>query len=62
MNLIKCPSCNKDVSTKAASCPHCGHQFKSAGGINLKDPVHVLGVIAVIVIILGVILYIMSQI
>ncbi|MGP8282819.1 MAG: hypothetical protein ACLQT6_08910 [Desulfomonilaceae bacterium] len=24
MSLIKCPECNKDVSTQAASCPHCG--------------------------------------
>lgn len=25
MSLISCPSCNNDVSTKAESCPKCGH-------------------------------------
>ncbi len=43
MPLTKCPSCSSEVSTKAASCPKCGHQFKFSGGVNLKDPVHVIG-------------------
>lgn len=25
MALIKCPECNKDVSTEASSCPNCGY-------------------------------------
>ena len=25
MALIKCPECNRDVSDKAATCPHCGY-------------------------------------
>lgn len=25
MALIKCPNCDKDISDKAKSCPHCGH-------------------------------------
>ncbi len=25
MALIKCPECDKDVSKKAVSCPHCGY-------------------------------------
>ena len=25
MAIIKCPECGKDVSTAAASCPHCGY-------------------------------------
>jgi hypothetical protein len=24
MALIKCPECGKEISDKAASCPHCG--------------------------------------
>ena len=56
--LTKCPSCRSDVSTEAAACPKCGHQFKYAGGINLKDPIHVIGLIICAVIIIGVILYI----
>lgn len=43
MALTKCPSCGREVSTEAVSCPNCGHQFKYAGGINLKDPVHIVG-------------------
>ncbi len=31
------------MSTKAQSCPKCGHAF-SAGGINMSDPVHLAGV------------------
>ena len=29
MALIKCSECNKDVSDKATSCPHCGHPINS---------------------------------
>ena len=25
MALIKCPECGKEISDKAASCPHCGN-------------------------------------
>lgn len=28
MALIKCSSCNKNISDKAVKCPHCGTQFK----------------------------------
>jgi predicted amidophosphoribosyltransferase len=35
--LTKCPSCDNEVSTKAAACPKCGHQFKTPGGFNIKD-------------------------
>ena len=30
MALIKCPECGNDVSTSAASCPHCGFPLKPA--------------------------------
>ena len=35
-NLTNCPDCNKEVSKKAESCPHCGTILKkhqSATGI-----------------------------
>lgn len=32
MALIKCPECDKNVSDKAESCPHCGYE------INKKTP------------------------
>ena len=28
MALIKCPSCSKDVSDQADTCPACGHPIK----------------------------------
>lgn len=43
MDLKPCPSCSAPVSPKAAACPKCGHTFRSPGGINLKDPVHLIG-------------------
>jgi hypothetical protein len=55
--LTKCPSCRAEVSTEAAACPKCGHQFKYAGGINLKDPVHVIGLIICALIVVGVAFY-----
>jgi len=64
--LIKCPSCRSDVSTEAAACPKCGHQFvyaggfKHAGGINLKDPVHRMGLLICVIFLVGVIYYIHS--
>lgn len=25
--IIKCPECQKDVSSEASNCPHCGYNF-----------------------------------
>ncbi len=30
MAMIKCPECGKDISDKAAACPHCGNPMSSA--------------------------------
>ncbi|MDD5302410.1 MAG: zinc ribbon domain-containing protein [Elusimicrobia bacterium] len=46
--LTKCPSCASEVSTAAAACPKCGHQFKAPGGFSMKDPVHAGCVIVVL--------------
>ena len=32
MALIKCPECNKEVSDKASSCPHCGYPLLVSEG------------------------------
>ena len=55
--MMSCPSCQAEVSTEAAACPKCGHQFKSAGGIDLRDPVHLIGVIVAAVFLVGAIIY-----
>ncbi len=30
MALIKCPECERDVSSKATACPHCGYPLTPA--------------------------------
>lgn len=32
MSLIKCKECGKEISTKAAACPHCGYKGYKPGG------------------------------
>ena len=36
MALIKCPECQKEVSTSAASCPHCGYPLQKAQPIQYE--------------------------
>lgn len=56
-NLMSCPSCNKAISKQAASCPDCGHTFaRNNGGVNLSDPVHLVGVILAILAGIGVVM------
>jgi uncharacterized paraquat-inducible protein A len=59
MALIKCPECDSEVSSEAAACPKCGHPLKAkpAGGINTQDPVHVVGIIVVVIIIIGIVVF-----
>jgi len=63
VSLIKCPECGTDVSDAAAACPKCGHPLKAtpAGGINSRDPVHVIGVILVVVIVLAAVVFGVQQ-
>ena len=63
MALVKCPECGTDVSSEAAACPKCGHplQAKPAGGVNPKDPVHLIGIILVAIILIGCILFGVQQ-
>ena len=63
MALIKCPECGTDVSDAAAACPKCGHPLKATpvGGINSRDPIHVIGIIAAIVILFGIVVFAVQQ-
>ena len=57
MPLIKCPKCNGEAPTDAATCPHCGHQLHF--GINLKNPAYFIGLLIaglMLLVILGVLL------
>lgn len=35
--LIRCPACDKGVSNKANSCPHCGHPLKNSTGVYINN-------------------------
>ena len=64
--LIQCPTCKGEFSSRAFKCPHCGEVINSrmtkpAGAINLKDPVHLAGVILAGLMVLGVILAIIAR-
>lgn len=63
MPLVKCPTCEKDVSDKAPACPHCGEPMRTSvevaqgGAVNPKDPVHFVGLLICGFILLGVVIY-----
>lgn len=52
--LIKCPTCGRQVSSNAAACPACAEPINrvsaNTGRVNLRDPVHILGVVASVVV------------
>ena len=37
MALIKCPECDKQISDKAESCPHCGYSFEKRTSSNNQN-------------------------
>jgi hypothetical protein len=58
--LIKCPECNKEISSDAISCPTCGYPLKKTGAAPFPRPTHrtnkrfwLWSIIALIVIIIG---------
>lgn len=56
-NMTKCPTCGRAISKQAANCPDCGHTFsRNNGGVNLGDPVHLVGVILAILAGIGVVM------
>jgi len=46
-NLTPCPACQKDVSTQAEKCPHCGHGVKKSFSIG-----RVLGLLVFVLIVI----------
>jgi len=44
MALIKCPECNKEISDKVKSCPHCGYPFDEAFSNNKPQPVEITSI------------------
>lgn len=39
MALIKCPECNKEVSTAATICPHCGYPINNSHKEDYPKPI-----------------------
>lgn len=63
MALIKCVECGTEMSDAAAACPKCGHPLKAtpAGGINTSDPVHFIGIVVAVIILLGIVVFAVQQ-
>ncbi len=40
MALINCPECNREISNKAAACPHCGNPMNNAVISNSDSPAY----------------------
>lgn len=60
MALIKCPECEREISDKAASCPHCGMPIGTAAigsepkvhGHDIKKAPRKYAVVAIVVVVL----------
>ena len=50
--IISRPTCNEHISAKAASCPKCGHQLCSPSQVNMSDPVHFIGIMLCILLLM----------
>jgi len=65
-NLIPCPACGKLISPQAAACPQCAQPIAPAKnntqGINLRDPIHILGVALALLMLLGIAFYIFTAV
>ena len=65
MALINCPACEKEVSPNAVTCPNCGEPLKdeptkTIGSINPKDPVHFVGIVIAVAIVIW-LLYLLAK-
>jgi uncharacterized paraquat-inducible protein A len=41
------------VSKQAKACPQCGHAFKRDNQMSLKDPVHLIGALLIVVLVIA---------
>jgi hypothetical protein len=55
MTLIACPECSQQVSTLAATCPHCGAPRRTTSSGRVGKYLALLGLGALIVIVLALI-------
>ena len=64
--LIKCPTCGNDVSENAPACPRCGEIINEktapyTGTIDMKDPVHFVGVMISIFVIIFIVIAVINK-
>jgi len=54
--LIECPTCTKNVSPNAVTCPHCGEPLQNVPPISLfgQEPSHLAGLAGTIILVIGV--------
>jgi len=43
MALITCPECEREVSDKAAACPHCGYPIRGGNGYEYRSERQLFG-------------------
>ena len=61
MGMMTCVDCEKEISDKVHTCPGCGHPYvRAATGLNMRDPVHILGVAVIVVMVVSVV-FMISQ-
>ena len=61
MSLIKCPECEKEISDKVSSCPHCGYPLKKKAGFYLNKKIVGILIAAALVLIVAIITFVMSN-
>jgi Zn finger protein HypA/HybF involved in hydrogenase expression len=50
MALIKCKECQKEVSSEAVTCPHCGVKINDSQGMKLGNKI---GIMLIVFMVLG---------
>jgi hypothetical protein len=58
MKTIPCPTCGRQLSRNASSCPACGHRGPFGSGRKVYQLViNVLGIVAVLVLVLLILMF-----
>jgi hypothetical protein len=57
MKTIPCPTCGRQISRNAASCPACGHRGPFGRRKVFQLVINVLGIVAVLVLVLLILMF-----
>lgn len=62
-NLIDCPVCGQQVSSSAASCPHCGHPLKIAEAPKKKSLAkRIITALIIIFVVIPLVIYVLYSV